>query len=75
MLYNASVTLRFRHFTSHISEREQRIKPSVEYKIPRQVFSDAAESELEEYILTASNVYYGLSTRPEKPSIFVCWEK
>jgi hypothetical protein len=63
MLYNAYFTLRFRRFTNYISDPEQRIKPSVGYKRPRQVFSDAAESELEKYILAASKLYYGLSTK------------
>jgi hypothetical protein len=63
MLYNTSFTSRFRHLTNYISDPEQRIKPSVGYKRPRQVFSDAANSELEEYILTASKLYYGLSTK------------
>jgi hypothetical protein len=57
--------VRFRHFTNYISDPDQRIKPNVGYirKRPHQVFSDAAELKLEEYILTASKVYYGLSTK------------
>jgi hypothetical protein len=63
MLYNASFTLRFKHSTKYISDPERRIKPGVGYKRPRQVVSSAAESVLQEYILTASRLYHGLSTK------------
>jgi hypothetical protein len=63
MLHNVSFTLRFKHLTNDISDPDQRIKQSAGYKRPRQFFSDAAESELEEYILTASKLYCEPSTK------------
>jgi hypothetical protein len=47
MLYNASITLRFKHFTNHISQPADPFKPSVAYKKrPRQVFFNAEEWKL-----------------------------
>jgi hypothetical protein len=47
----------------YISEPEQPFVPSIWYKRPHLVFSDAEESELEEYILAVSKLYYGLTTK------------
>jgi hypothetical protein len=53
----------FKRLTYYISEPEQPSVPSIGYKRPHLVFSDAEESELEEHILAASNMYYGLTTK------------
>jgi hypothetical protein len=47
----------------YISEPKQPSVPSIGYKRLRQVISDADESELEEYALVASKLYYGLTTK------------
>jgi hypothetical protein len=72
VLYNASFTLLVQTLPYYISEPEQPSVPSIRYKKPHQVFSDAEESELEEYKLAASKLYYGLTTKDVRNVAYQC---